>query len=371
MNELFVRPTLQTYKSCKEFAEDYKIGKDDLVISNEYIYNPYFGSLHLECQVVFQEKYGAGEPTDEMLEAIYRDLDKSYRRVIAIGGGTIIDISKVLALKTVSPLENLYDDAALIKKDKTLVIVPTTCGTGSEVTNISIFALLKKGTKKGLVSEAMYADFAVLVPELLEKLPVKVFAASSIDALIHAVESSLSPKATPTTKLFGYKAIDMILSGYKVIAQKGLDARVPLMADFLLASTYAGIAFGNAGVGAVHALSYPLGAAHHVPHGESNYVLFAGVMNHYMEIKKDGEIAALNKYIAGILGCDAGKVYAELEKLLGFVMERKPLSAYGMTEAEIQSFTDSVIANQQRLLANNFVFLDRDRIVKIYTEMYK
>jgi 4-hydroxybutyrate dehydrogenase len=371
MNELFVRPTLQTYKTCKEFAADYKIGKDDLVISNEYIYNPYFGSLHLECQVVFQEKYGMGEPTDEMLEALYRDLDKSYKRVIAIGGGTIIDISKVLALKNVSPLESLYDDAALIKKDKALVIVPTTCGTGSEVTNISIFALLKKGTKKGLVSDAMYADFAVLVPELLEKLPVKVFAASSIDALIHAVESSLSPKATPTTKMFGYKAIDMILSGYKVIAQKGLDARGPLMADFLLASTYAGIAFGNAGVAAVHALSYPLGAAHHVPHGESNYAMFAGVMNNYMEIKQDGEIAALNNYIAGILGCDAGKVYAELEKLLGCIMERKPLSAYGMTEAEIQSFTDSVIANQQRLLVNNFVSLDRDRIAKIYTEMYK
>jgi 4-hydroxybutyrate dehydrogenase len=89
-----------------------------------------------------------------------------------------------------------------------------------------------------------------------------------------------------------------------------------------------------------------------------------------MEIKKDGEIAVLNNYIAGILGCAANNVYAELEKLLSCIMERKPLSAYGMTKEEIQSFTDSVIANQQRLLANNFVFLDRDRIVKIYTEMY-
>jgi 4-hydroxybutyrate dehydrogenase len=370
MNELFVRPTVHTYKTCKEFAVDHHIGKGDLVISNEYIYNPYFGDLGLDCQVVFQEKYGAGEPTDEMLEALYQDLNKDYKRVIAIGGGTIIDIAKILALKTVSPLEKLYDAPALIKKDKVLVLVPTTCGTGSEVTNISIFALLKKGTKKGLAHEALYADFAVLVPELLEKLPLKVFAASSIDALIHAVESSLSPKSTATVKLFGYKAIDMILSGYKVIAREGLEARLPLMADFLMASTYAGIAFGNAGVGAVHALSYPLGAAHHVPHGESNYAMFAGVMNNYMEIKRDGEIAALNRYIAGILDCDADNVYAELGKLLAFIMERKPLSAYGMKEAEIQLFTDSVIENQQRIMANNFVFLDRNRIIKIYTELY-
>jgi 4-hydroxybutyrate dehydrogenase len=371
MNELFVKPVLQRFNSGRDFAAEYGLCKTDLVLTNEYIYQPYFGQLGLDCQVVYQEKFGAGEPTDEMLEALYAALDKGYTRVFAIGGGTIIDIAKVLALKTVSPLERLYEDPSLIVRDKKLVLVPTTCGTGSEVTNIAIFSLLKKGTKKGLVGEALYADYAVLIPELLQKLPAPVFATSSIDALIHAIESSLSPKATSATKLFGYKAIEMILSGYKTLAARGLDYRSAIIADFLLASTYAGIAFGNAGCAAVHALSYPLGAAYHVAHGESNYAVFAGVMNNYMELKTDGEIAALNGFIAEILGCPVNAVYAELERLLSVIIARKPLSAYGMKEAEIEIFTDSVLENQQRLLANNFVPLDRSRIIKIYREMYR
>ena len=83
-----------------------------------------------------------------------------------------------------------------------------------------------------------------------------------------------------------------------------------------MAANYAGIAFGNAGCAAVHALSYPLGAKYHVAHGESNYAMFTGVLNNYMEIKSDGEIARLNEFMARILGCDVDVVYEELEKLL-------------------------------------------------------
>ena len=193
-------------------------------------------------------------------------------------------------------------------KNKELVLVPTTCGTGSEVTNIAILALNSRGTKKGLAVDDMYADEAVLIPELLKGLPFGVFATSSIDALIHAIESSLSPKGNETTRMFGYRAIEMILTGYMKIAKEGKEARIPLLNDFLMASNYAGIAFGNAGCAAVHALSYPLGATFHVPHGEANYAMFTGVMNNYMEIKTDGEIEKLNNYIAGILGCDAANV---------------------------------------------------------------
>lgn len=116
-----------------------------------------------------------------------------------IGGGTIIDIAKILALDSILPIEDLYDGKLPIKRTKKLVLVPTTCGTGSEVTNIAILALTRRHTKKGLANDCMYADSAVLVPELLKGLPFKFFATSSIDALIHAMESSLSPKgyATP------------------------------------------------------------------------------------------------------------------------------------------------------------------------------
>ena len=247
MKMLSIKPTIYKYKTAEEFAKEFKIGAGDLVITNEYIYQPFFGKLNLGCDVLYQEKYGAGEPSDDMAEAMYKDIKGDHKRVIAIGGGTVIDISKLFALKTVSPILDLYDGKTEIVKDKELVLVPTTCGTGSEVTNIAILALNSRGTKKGLAVDEMYADSAVLVPELLNGLPFRFFATSSIDALIHAVESSLSPKGNEMTRMFGYKAIDMILHGYKKIAADGPEARMPLLEDFLMASLYAGIAFGNAG----------------------------------------------------------------------------------------------------------------------------
>lgn len=370
MKMLSIKPTIYKFKTAEEFAAEFKIGVGDLVITNEYIYQPFFGKLNLGCDVLYQEKYGAGEPSDDMAEAMYKDIKGDHKRVIAIGGGTVIDISKLFALKTVSPILDLYDGKTEIVKDKELVLVPTTCGTGSEVTNIAILALNSRGTKKGLAVDEMYADSAVLVPELLNGLPFRFFATSSIDALIHAVESSLSPKGNEMTRMFGYKAIDMILHGYKKIAADGPEARMPLLEDFLMASLYAGIAFGNAGCAAVHAMSYPLGAIFHVAHGESNYAMFTGVMKNYMEIRQDGEIERLNQFIADILGCKVEDVYEELEKLLNNLIQKKALHEYGMSREQIEEFADSVIANQGRLMANNFVELDRDRLIKIYTELY-
>lgn len=370
MKSFMVRPKVYFYDTVKEFAREFHLGQGDLLITNQFIYEPFLGGLDLDCQVIYQEKYGAGEPSDDMVEAMYKDVKKDYCRVIAMGGGTVIDIAKLFALKNVSPVLDLFDGKTAVEKDKELILIPTTCGTGSEVTNVAVLALNSRGTKKGLAQDAMYGDVAVLIPELVKSLPFRFFATSSIDALIHAVESSLSPKASSITRLFGYKAIEMILNGYKIITAEGEDARYPLLNDFLTASLYAGISFGNAGCAAVHAMSYPIGSVFHVPHGESNYAMFTGVLNNYMEIKQDGEIEKLNQFIADILGCQLDQVYVELEKLLDQILPKKALHEYGMKEEQIEEFADSVIENQQRLLGNNFVFLDRDRLIKIYRELF-
>jgi 4-hydroxybutyrate dehydrogenase len=372
MKEFAIRPKIAQCNTCAEFAAQFAPTADDLILSNEYIYTPNFAALrpHLGSHTLFLEKYGAGEPSDDMVEAIVQDLPEQYDRVIAIGGGAVIDVAKVLALKTISPILDLYDGKAKIEKGHELILVPTTCGTGSEVTNISILALNARNTKKGLADPALFADTAVLLPELLQNLPFRFFATSSIDALVHAVESSLSPKGSELTRLFGYRAIDMILRGFMTIRDKGQDARIPLLGDFLLASNYAGIAFGNAGCAAVHAMAYPLGAVYHVPHGESNYAMFTGVLNKYMSIKSDGEIAKLNAYIADILGCALSKVYEELENLLNVLLPKKPLREYGMTQGDLQSFTHSVRENQQRLMANNFVPLGDEDVLDIYTKLW-
>ena len=370
MDTFMLKPTVLAYDTCKEMAEALQIGEGDLMITNKYIYDPYFAALNLKCDVLFQEKYGAGEPSDEMAEAMYKDFKGNPKRIIAVGGGTIIDLSKFFSLKTTTPILDLYDGKIKPEKGRELVIVPTTCGTGSEVTNVAVLALISRDTKKGLAVDEFYADQAVLVPELLKTLPYRVFATSSIDALVHAVESALSPKANETTKMFSYRAIEKILNGYMQIRAHGPEARIPLLSDFLVASNYAGIAFGNAGCAAVHALSYPLGGKYHVAHGESNYAMFTGVMNCYMSIKSDGEIAVMNQFLANILGCDVDNVYTELENLLNIVLPKKALHEYGVTEEDLQEFTESVMLNQGRLMANNFVVLDADKVYSIYKALF-
>ena len=202
----------------------------------------------------------------------------------------------------------------------------------------------------GLVAPALYADQAVLIPELLRGLPFEVFAASSIDALVHAVESALSPKATEFSKLLSYKAAETIIKHYETMAREGREARHALLGDFLLASNYAGIAFGTAGCAAVHALSYPLGGAYHVPHGESNYAVFTGVMKNYLEIKTDGEISKMMDFIAALLSCEKSRAWDELEKLLDTILPKKPLRAYGVKPEDLPRFTEAVMTTQQRLI---------------------
>lgn len=103
MKLLSIKPIIHKFETAEEFAKEFNIGAGDLVITNEYIYQPFFGKLNLDCDVLYQEKYGAGEPSDDMAEAMYRDIKGDHKRVIAIGGGTVIDISKLFALKNVSP----------------------------------------------------------------------------------------------------------------------------------------------------------------------------------------------------------------------------------------------------------------------------
>jgi 4-hydroxybutyrate dehydrogenase len=205
----------------------------------------------------------------------------------------------------------------------------------------------------------------------MKGLPYKVFATSSVDALIHAVESFLSPKATPFTEMYSKLAIEMILRAYKAIAEDGDDKRFEYMKDFVLASNYAGIAFGNAGCAAVHALSYSIGGAFHVPHGEANYQFFTQVMKVYVAKSPDGKISQLTKLLSEVLDAPAdSSVYNKLDELLGTLLAKKPLSEYGMTEAQIEEFTKSTVDNQQRLLANNYVFLTDDDLREIFRVLY-
>ncbi len=370
MLQLLVKPKIFKFDTFSEFCDSFNIGSNDLILTHEFLYADYMKNHDLQCDYLFQERYGVGEPNDEMIDRMLSDMkQKDYRRIIVVGGGTVIDIAKIFALEKVEKSSMLFDKSAPIRKCRELVIVPTTCGTGSEVTNLSIAEIKSKKTKMGIADEALFADYAVLIPELIARLPFKFFVYSSIDALIHAVESFLAPKSNAFTELFAVKAIEMIIDGYQLIQKEGPDARSQKLEQFLVASNFAGIAFGNTGVGAVHALSYPLGGNYHVPHGESNYTFFIAVMKKYASIDPDGKIAVLAGHLSRILGTDADPFQA-LSQLLETVIERKPLHEYGMKPEEIALFSKSVIDTQQRLLVNSYVPMDYKTIYGIFESLY-
>ncbi len=366
-------PAVAEYAEFSTYAKEANLGENDLILTNEYIYNPVIAQLELGCQTLFQEKYGAGEPTDVMVDAILDELrEKKYDRIIAVGGGTIIDIAKVIAVaKPEDKVDDLYEKMGDLTKIHPLVIVPTTCGTGSEVTNISIINRTKKGIKQGIVSPAMFANEAALIPAMLESLPYGVFATSSIDAMIHAVESYLSPNACAISELFSEKALDLILTGWRASVDNGSrDAWKKFAVCFLRASNYAGIAFGHAGCAAVHALSYPLGGVHHIPHGQANQLMFEDVMRKYQEKKPIGKLNQLEEILAKNLDCEPFFALKELYKLMDDVLEKKPLREVGVTADELPVYAKNVLETQQRLLGNNYVELTEEDILDIYTKAF-
>lgn len=371
MKQFLLVPEIHKVDTFEEFYKEFNVNEEDLILTIEPIYDTYLKNKNKKFNVVFPEKYAAGEPTDEMIDKILYDVKSiNYNRVIAIGGGSIVDIAKLFVLKNNGHSEQLFLREIPIVKEKDLIIIPTTCGTGSEVTNISIALLTNKNTKMGLADNALCADYTVLIPQLLAKLPYKVFVTSSVDALIHAAESFLSPKASGYSELFSIKAMEMIIKGYIEVVKNGQEHFRHLIEDFLIASNYAGIAFGNAGCAAVHAMSYPIGGVYHVPHGEANYQFFIEVFKYYKKKQPVGKIEEIQKLFADIIGCKEDDAFNELEKILNNLLSLKPLREYGMKEKEIIEFAESVIVTQQRLLNNNYVAFDKEDLINIYSKLY-
>ncbi len=369
MKDTFVLKTIiKEFESIKDCFNQEKIESDDLIITNEFIYESKFKDV--EANILFQERYGTGEPTDEMIENIRKDIPADTKRIIAIGGGTIIDISKFLTLDYDGTIDQVILNEIPYKKNKSLYVIPTTCGTGSEVTNVAIAELIKRKTKKGLADDLIYPDKALLIPEMVETLPYKFFATSSIDALIHSVESYLSPNSTIYSRMFSLRAMEMIIKGFKKVTKEGKENWNKYAKDFLIASNLAGIAFSNAGCGAVHALSYPLGGTYHIPHGEANLLMFESVLNKYYQKASYGHIQDFLNELSTLLDVSKDDSLKTLFDLLNQILERKPLNTYGIKKEELPIFVSSVIEGQQRLLNNNYVPLNEEEMLEIYTNVY-
>lgn len=355
----------------EDFLKAETLTSSDLILTNKFLFDAHFDPTLCSAQVLYQERYGSGEPTDEMIDHLRADMNHDCTRIIAIGGGTVLDIAKLLTLEFEGTTEDLIQGRAAFKKARKLIAVPTTCGTGSEVTNVAITELKRLNTKKGLATPLLYPDKAYLISEMIESLPYKVFATSSIDALIHACESYLSPKADCYSRMFSIQAIKMILRGYLKTVEEGKESWIKHAEDFLVASNLAGIAFSNAGCAAVHALSYPLSGAYHVPHGEANQCMFEAVFRKYEEKDAEGELRSFKALIGEELQTNADQSLDALFALMNQVLARNPLCHYGVKKEELAVFTKSVIEGQQRLLNNNYTELSAEDMMAIYNSVYE
>ena len=191
------------------------------------------------------------------------------------------------------PLRSMLGMDAVPGPGRRLALLPTTAGTGSEVTHVAVFADHDAGgVKKVLYSRHLFADLAVVDPDLTATLPAGVAAATGLDALTHAVEAYVTRRRTPYSDMLARRAVELLADGLRPAVLQGA-ANDRARARVSLAATLAGQAFVNSGLGAVHALTYPLGVDHGVGHGRANAVLLPAVMefNVPSEVGRFGDLA--------------------------------------------------------------------------------
>lgn len=295
--------------------------------------------------------------------------------VLGFGGGSAMDIAKLIAVMVqhegaVADYLNLSGTKQLRHSGVPKIMIPTTSGTGSEVTNISVVAL--EATKDVVAHDFLLPDVAIVDPELTMSVPPRVTAATGVDALTHAIESYVSIHATPITEALSLQAVRLIYGALETAVHEGTNKQARI--DMSYGSHLAGIAFFNAGVAGVHALAYPLGGQFHIAHGESNAVLLPYVMG-YIRDACQTKLRTLYDTMGYNSERDSDKVTAEkfIEKLRMLVENVKippTLKDFNIEEKHLQGLAEDGL-KQKRLLERSPMPLTFDDILTIYTAAYE
>ena len=225
------------------------------------------------------------EPAVADVERVINEVGSiKYDLIIGVGGGSVMDASKLasIILGADYSLRDLLKDSSIAKKQIKTVMIPTTCGTGSEATCNAIVAIPEQESKQGIVNNCMIPDYVILDVNMIAKLPPKIIAATGVDALAHVVECFTSKKATILSDTYAKEGACKIFHNIRKAYNNADDLEAK--AEMMLGAFYGGVAITGSGTTAVHALSYPLGGKYHIAHGVSNAILFAYVM----EFNKDG-----------------------------------------------------------------------------------
>ncbi|MCK5163107.1 MAG: iron-containing alcohol dehydrogenase [Desulfobacula sp.] len=290
--------------------------------------------------------------------------------VIGIGGGSPIDIAKAAAILAVSTgdIASYFGIDLIPGPGLKTIIIPTTAGTGSEVTPIVILSDHDEKLKKGIVSPYLFPDVAILDPELCLGLPPHITAATGMDALIHAIEAYTSNNANSITDIFAVQAIKLISKNIRTAFANGTN--IEARSNMLEGSLLAGMAFANAGVTAVHAFAYPIGAEFHIPHGVANSIMLVPVMEFNMlgNLKKFAALAnMLGENTTGLsLKDSANSALNAMRCLVEDLQLPCHLSKFGVSDSDIPMLADGVM-KVTRLLANN----PRNLTIKDAEEIYR
>ncbi|WP_414830972.1 iron-containing alcohol dehydrogenase [Alteromonas sp. H39] len=314
------------------------------------------------------------EPEISVIEKCVAELrDKDVDGIIAVGGGSAIDSAKVLAVTMghEGKISALFGEDNVASRDIPLIAIPTTAGTGSEVTNIAILSDPEDQLKKGIVSEYLLPDVAIVSAEMTVSCPAGVTAASGIDALVHAIEAYLSVNASAITDALALKAITLLYPALPKAFANGSD--LAARNDMATGSLLAGLAFGNAGVGAVHALAYPLGGRYHLSHGMSNAVMLPHVMKANAVACQERIVDIGNAMQLQTQGLStSGSVALVLDAIVKICRDVEipaTLRHFGIPEEDIPALAVDA-SNVTRLLRNNPRTLTVDDIETIYRQAF-
>ena len=329
---------------------------------------PFLQQLQVHGVAVFIDESIVGEPTFEdfnkiLLKAKKFDADS----VVGIGGGSVLDVAKLVAaqLKNSQTLEEVKGNGNLKERQTYVVCIPTTSGTGSEVSPNAIF-VNDQGEKVGVISPFLVPDAAYIDPVLTVLLPKKITAATGIDALTHCLEAYTNKFAHPFVDFYALEGVRLIAKYLKRACDDGTDLEA--RTQVALGSMYGGMCLGPVNTAAVHALSYPLGVEYHIPHGLSNALLLPYVMEYNIE-------ADCSKYerIAEVLGAEK-KATSKETALEGVKIMKQlivdcglplTLSEAGVKEESIPQLAEGAI-KVQRLLKNNIREIAVDDAIAIY-----
>ncbi|MFQ5996797.1 MAG: iron-containing alcohol dehydrogenase, partial [Dehalococcoidales bacterium] len=295
---------------------------------------------------------------------------KGYDIIIGIGGGSSLDVAKgasIVATNKGKVLDYAGTDV-VPRSGLPKILIPTTAGTGSEVTRVFVVSDEAEKIKKAVYSDFVLADVAIVDPLLTVSMPPTVTADTGMDALVHAIESYVSVNATPFSDILAIEAIHLIAENLPAAYAKAnnMEARF----NMSLAATLAGMAFTSGGLGVVHALSNPLGMEYHLTHGRSNAVMLPYVVdcNKIGNLKKYAHITrAMGENIEGLSAYQAAeKLVVCLNRLLEVLNIARKISAYGVSREDIPKFVESSM-KIGRLFIWNPRNLTEEDVKNIYT----